>query len=878
MVALCIDYGNAPLSAYAYGLYGLLLCGVLDDIELGYQFGKLALDVLEKFDAKEIKCRVYNKFYSFILHWKDAAKNTLDPLRETIKVGLDTGEIEFTCYATVNYCHNLALLGMPLDDVQPEIQSCIGLIQSLKQKFQLYYTQIWGQFVSNLRGESQDKIQLIGEFYDETQNLPILLENDNFSSLYCFYLTKTILAYLFEDYDRALVHVKKAEQYESGIVGLFPFSQNSFYSSLVLLARYFSIPELERSQSLNQVIDNQKKLKKWAESAPMNYGHKYELVEAEKARVLGQILEAEELYDRAIEGARDNEYLHEEALAYELAAKFYLERGRERIARTYMQEAHYAYARWRATAKVEDLEAKYPQLLSNSTTKTTTSSRTTIAITTGSQSGEVLDLATVMKASNAIGREIELEKLLANLMQVSIENAGAQTGFLVLETSGKWVIEASGDADTDRVTVLQSLSLKNRLPESIVNYVVRTQEIVVEADAVNRGRFTNDLEIQTRQIRSVLCAPLLNQGRLSGIVYLENNLATDAFTSERLQTIQMLSGQAAIAIANARLYAEVRENERRLKQFLEAMPVGVAIHNATGEVEYLNQLAKQLTAFDAIPEAKNEQLARVYGACRAGTEQLYPTEELPVSRSLRGETVKIDDLELRRRDRVIPLEVSSTPILDEKGKIQYAIAAFQDITKRQQVQKILEDYNSTLERQVAERTEALQQTNEELKIALQQLQTTQKQLVESEKMSALGGLVAGIAHEVNTPLGIGVAVASHLFDKTADLTQAYRTGKMKKSQLEHFLDTSERSTQLLLGHLKQAAELIQNFKQVAVDRSSEARRTFKLKEYLQAIAMSFQPQLRGTNHQIEVGGEDSLTLDSYPGALSQIVTNFLTNS
>ncbi len=224
-------------------------------------------------------------------------------------------------------------------------------------------------------------------------------------------------------------------------------------------------------------------MKQWAHYAPMNYLHKYHLVEAEKARVLGQWFEAEEFYEQAIQGARENGYIQEEALAYELAAKHYLARGREKFAQTYMKEAHYCYERWGATAKVKHLETKYPQLLtqSPSVTRTTSTRTTNPTTTTGNSSGEALDLATVMKASQAISGEIVLEQLLSSLIQILIENAGAQTGCLILHKDGELVIEARSEIDSsasvDAYTtrVLQSIPINNYLPVAIINYVVRTK-------------------------------------------------------------------------------------------------------------------------------------------------------------------------------------------------------------------------------------------------------------------------------------------------------------------------------------------------------------------------------------------------------------------
>jgi GAF domain-containing protein len=233
-----------------------------------------------------------------------------------------------------------------------------------------------------------------------------------------------------------------------------------------------------QEEILKNVALSQERMKQWARHAPMNYLHKYHLVEAEKARVLGQLLEAEEFYEQAIQGARENRYIQEEALAYELAAKFYLGRGREKIAQLYMKEAHYCYERWGATAKVKDLETRYPQFFSQSSVVKAPSIRTT-AGTTSSRSGIAFDLATVMKAAQAISSEIELEQLLSSLMQILIENAGAQTGCLLLENADEWKIEAAcelNDGESVCATrVVQSILMVNRLPKTIIQYVIRTR-------------------------------------------------------------------------------------------------------------------------------------------------------------------------------------------------------------------------------------------------------------------------------------------------------------------------------------------------------------------------------------------------------------------
>ncbi|MBD2694684.1 GAF domain-containing hybrid sensor histidine kinase/response regulator [Anabaena catenula] len=340
----------------------------------------------------------------------------------------------------------------------------------------------------------------------------------------------------------------------------------------------------------------------------MNYLHKFYLVEAEIQRILNKNNQAIDLYDRAITLAKENEYINEEALANELAAKFYLAIGKEKIARVYMQDARYCYEIWGAKAKVKDLETRYPQLLQTLEVSQKTRINKTpnsLSSTSGSSSGEALDLTTVIKANQALASEIVIDELLAKLMKTLIENAGAQKGFLILENQGTLLIEAQGTVNSDdiqsteRISVLQSLPIETSLELSpaIINYVARTKESIILNDATHEGQFIVDPYIQKCQPKSILCLPLLNQGKLVGIVYLENNLTTGAFSQERLEILNLLSSQAAISIENARFYStlEARVDQRTAE--LQNTQLQLQ-HRAAGE-SLLSGISRQFIDQDA---------------------------------------------------------------------------------------------------------------------------------------------------------------------------------------------------------------------------------------------------------------------------------------
>jgi PAS domain S-box-containing protein len=727
-VNLSIQYGNAFVSPFAYATFGLILCGTIGNIETGYQFGQLALNLLSQTYNHALKARTLLIVNDFIIHWKEHARELLQPLLEGYQIGLETGDLESAAYCAYTYCFQSYANGKELVEVERDMAIYGEAIHHIKQETALTWSQIFRQVIINLMGCSLaiaspwriDPTRIIGESYNEENELRQYEAANDGSTIFSVHFNKLFLCYLFSEYAQAVENAALAETYSIRLTGTPLEPLYYLYDSLARLATYLDSSTQVRSEILKKVAIGQEKMKHWAYHAPMNYLHKYHLVQAENARVLGQLFEAEEFYERAIQGARENEYIQEEALAYELAAKFYLTRGREKFAQTYMKEAHYCYQRWGAMAKVKDLETRYPQFFPQSSGIANTPIHTT-----SNRSFIAFDLAAVMKASQAISSEIELDRLLAALMKILIENAGAQTGFLILETSGEWAIEAAYELNDRQnignLRVLQSIPIANRLPESMIQYVIRTHESVILNDATHEGNFINEPYIQHHKTQSILCLPLLNQTKLVGVLYLENQLATGAFTPDRSQVLQLLSAQAAIAIENAKLYSELRASESRMAQFLEAIPIGIGIIDAAGRPYYVNQQGIQLLGKGIDPAMASDRFAEVYQLYQAETDRIYPTENLPIIRALSGDRTRIDDIEIHHHDGTILIEAWGTPVYDERGNVAYAIATFQDITERKQAEHLLANYNHTLEQQVMERTAALQKSEVTLRDREQQL-------------------------------------------------------------------------------------------------------------------------------------------------------------
>ncbi|HBB34401.1 MAG TPA: serine/threonine-protein kinase PknK [Cyanobacteria bacterium UBA8803] len=562
-VNLSVEYGNADVSPLTYAYYGAILCGTPASIEAGYQFGQVALSLLERFDDGQIKARTCDMVYGMIQGWKVHLNKTLKPLQNNYQIGRDYGTFDYAGYSILKHSYYALLTGQPLAELEQKLATYAHALAELKQFTAVNYLQRDRQAVLNLIEETAQPGILTGKIHNESEKLPLYHQAGDAYGLLYFYLDKLILSYLFQDLLEALKSADRAEKYLDGGTGLALVAAFHFYDSLTRLMAYSQATSSEQAEILSKVKTNQEKMALWAHHAPMNYRHKFYLVEAERYRVLGEDTSAMDFYDRAIAAAHKYHYINEEALACELAAKFWLAKDKERFAKSYLNDAYYAYTRWGATAKVKDLEARYPQLLTKSatTTRLTTTHTTTISTTTSTSSVAALDFATVIKASQTIGSQIVLEQLLRNLMKILIENAGAQVGYLILPSQGQWIIEAEGAVDTEEVTVLQSVAIaKSRsVSSTLINYVARTKESVVLNDATREGNFTNDPYIIQNQPKSILCFPLSDRGQLVSIVYLENNLITGAFTPDRLEVLKILSAQAAISIENARLYQTLED-------------------------------------------------------------------------------------------------------------------------------------------------------------------------------------------------------------------------------------------------------------------------------------------------------------------------------
>ncbi|MBD2522994.1 ATP-binding sensor histidine kinase [Nostoc sp. FACHB-133] len=577
MVNLSLNYGNTAVSGYGYSLYGLLLCGVQGEINSGYEFGKLASSLVSQFNAEELKAKILTVVSAHVMHWKEHVRETLTSSMSGYASGLETGDLEYAGYCGYIYPYHSFWLGKELWVLEKELIAYCDSLKKIKQQVAFTWNSVYLQTVLNLKGSFENVDCLIGEAYDEQSMLPIHQQVNDLYTINHLFVNKLMLSYIFGEYFKAVENAAIAEKSLGGVTGLFVVPLFYFYDSLAHLAIYHTATELERQAILEKVQANQQKMELWATHAPTNHLHRFYLVEAERCRILGQKLEAMDYYENSIAKSQENGFLQEEALAYELAGKFYQSLGKELIHQTYITKAYYACIRWGAIAKVKYLESKYTFLVGQTTTVETTTSKidtihlTTTTTTNSSSLSDFLDFNTFIKFSQAITNEIVLENLLSKLIKILLENAAAQKAVLLLLKDNQLYIEASGNATVNVVTVLPSITVETYqdLPLSVINYVFRTQQYLVLNDAITTEPFNLDIYIQESKIKSIFCLPIIYQSQLTGIIYLENQLSSGAFVTERIEVLKVLVSQMAIAIQNARLYTREQDKSRELEQSIK---------------------------------------------------------------------------------------------------------------------------------------------------------------------------------------------------------------------------------------------------------------------------------------------------------------------
>lgn len=613
-IRMFLRHGISRETPFFFSGYGMLLCSGLGNYKDGISFGELALALIDRFKNKnyrgKVNCVVSWAIQPRKIHFED----TLDSLVNAVDYSLESGDIEYASHSIHMYLFHQFLVGMPLVSLKNEMETYGNTVSKFKQTTILQFIKIHHQSVLNLLGYSKKPDAIEGEEFSENLSLPDLIGKNDHVSLLTYYIQKNFLCYIFEDFATASATADKIDLYSDS----FPsptLSLAYLYGSLSRLVQCdVSNSKVQKKKLVKKVKTNQAKLKKWASYAPMNFLNKWTLVQAELQRILGQDSDAAESFDKAIDLSKQNGFVQEEALSNELAAKFWLKKGKTHFAKLYLTKAFLAYQQWGSFAKLKQLRRKYPDLLSNESKAidAVTEKRDIVEISqvsSSTDSDSSLDLKSVIKASQAMSSEILLPSLLKKMMSILIENTGAERGWLLIENDNQYLVEAMKEARDRNATVLESVSLKDpvvsqTLPLDIVHYVTRTSETVVLDNATQDGKFVKDQNLARREVKSVLCSPILSQNKTLGIVYLENNLAKGAFTNNRVEILQHLSSYMAISIENARLYEDLKESEEKYRGIFEKAKEGIFQSTVNGEILEANPAFIKIFGYSSLQELK----------------------------------------------------------------------------------------------------------------------------------------------------------------------------------------------------------------------------------------------------------------------------------
>ena len=824
MANLSLEHGNSDGSCFAYAWLGMILGPHFGDYRAGFRFGKLGLDLVEQRGLRRFEARVYVIFGNRVIPWTQPIRTGCSLVRRAFDAANKLGDLTYAAFSRNSLITQLLASGDPLAEVQAEAEA--GLDFARRARFGLVVDIITAQLqlIRTLRGLAPVFGRCDEAGLDEGRFERHLEEDPRLAIATCWYWIRKLQARVCaEDYPSALAAAAKAQALLWTSPSFFEQAEYHFYAALARAALCGAAPAAEPARHMEALAAHHRQLQEWAVNCPANFADRAALVGAEMARIEGRALDAMDHYEQAIRAARDNGFVHNEALASELAARFYAARGFETNSHAHLRNARHCYLRWGADGKVRQLDALYPHLRED---RPVPSPTRTIGAPV-----EHLDLATVIKVSQAVSGEIVLEKLLDTLLRTALAQAGAERGLLLLlrEAEPRIAADATTTGETVEVRPCDAPATAAALPKSILHYVLRTRESVILDDASTENPFSTDPYIRHHHARSVLCLPLLNQAKLFGVLYLENNLAPGVFAPARTAVLKLLASQAATALETTRLYRDLAEREAKIRRLVDANIIGIFFWDFDGRILEANDAFLQMVGYD--------QEDSVSGRLRW-------TDLTPPEWRDRGEGQGVP--ELKRTGILAPFEKeyvrkdgSRMPVLVgvaalEEGGTQ-GVAFVLDLTER----KRAED-----ERRYHEVRMALAHAN---------------------RVAAMGQLTASIAHEMRQPI-------------TATLTNAQAALRWLGAQPAE-LEEVRQALGRIARDAKRAGDIIGGIRAL-VEKASPGKDALDINEVVaELIALLHGEAARaGVSVRTELAKEDLPRVGSDRVQLQQVILNLIANA
>jgi PAS domain S-box-containing protein len=720
-VNLSLERGNSDGSCFAYAWLGGMVGARFGDYNTGFRFAQLGYELVEQRGLRRFQAKTYTNFGSLV-PWTRHILVGRDVLRRAFDAANRIGALTDAAYSSYVMITNLLAAGDPLIDVQREAEHARAFAEKMGFGLVIDITTTQLGLVRTLRGLTPKFGSFDDKHFEEVRVERRFSSNPDLARAECWYWIRKAQARFFAgEYAAAVDASSKAQQLLWASPSNFEVAEHCFYGALSNAACCGTGTDDHRQQHVEALTAYHHRLQLWASNCPENFENRAALVGAEIAQIEGRELDAEQLYERSIRSARANGFVQQEALANELAARFYAARGFDKISHVYLQDARYGYLRWGADGKVRQLDELYPHLREQEPTSAPTSTIGTPV--------EHLDLATVIKVSQAVSGEIVLEELINTLMRTAIEQAGAERGLLILQRGAEPRVEAEATIGGDTIVVQlrdQPMSA-SVLPESVLHYVLRTRESVLLDDAAAQPAFAADPYIRERQARSILCLPLIYQARLSGVLYLENTLTTRAFAPARSAVLKLLASQAAIALENAHLYRDLEQRESRIRRLVDANIIGIYLWELEGRIIEANDTFLRMVGFDREDLVSGRMLWTDLTPPEARDRTDRAVEEMKMT----GTSQPFEKEYFRKDGSRVPVLIGAANFDEQRDQ---GVAFVLDLTE----QKRAEAEGRESERRYRE---------------------MQMEVAHANRVATMGQLTASIAHEVNQPIAAAVTNA-----------------------------------------------------------------------------------------------------------------------
>ena len=880
---LSLIYGHTPESCHSYTVYGVLLCSRFEEYALGYEFGQLARQLAEKLHLPVQYNRCATFMLGWIYPWTKSIQQLPTLLTSTYEACLDCGDLQHAGYCVFNKAMILFHQGISLAKVQQDILSMLQFAQSTKNQISINTIQAVQRLLVNLRGETSDECNFDTNAIDESKFEECCQQANGFFALCYYRILKAQVFYLYGHLGQAFDQLMLVKPHLVFMLGLYATALFNWYDSLTRLALYPIASVEDQLAHLQQVVQNQQQMQKWQDSCPANFAHKYVLVEAELARLKGNHKQAKIYYDEAIELAGQHGFVQEQALIAELAAKYWLAKGRTICAQSYLNIAFNGYKQWGAKRKLSLLTSQYADLLKYLVPPGLSNLATNQETTLSSNTLKLLDFSSILKASQTISSEIELPKLLRSMMQIIIENAGAQQGTLFFVEADDTIKAQAEYAKDGTITTLQNIPLAEWTngAHTVIQYVKRLHQATVIGDATKHEQFKNDPYISRTQAKSILCIPLLKHRELRAILYMENNLMAHAFTPEHVQTVLILTAQMAISLENARYLAEQTALTRQLtEQSTRTQIAEESLHALAHDLKLALEASQAGTwnwwvdtnkvTWDATHYALfGLKLGEFKGTYEEVVACVHPEDRDQFKQEL--ERCIEQNIPYKMEFRIIWPDSSQHVIASyghvyhdkESGKPIKMIGVCLDVTERKQLEQ--------------ERLEALKKAEEERIRRQEALHYQQRQKEYTET----------VCHELRNPLqgliGSTELLKTDMSELGANLTayQQMQTPETKR-QLDACMENCKNyvvNLEECIDHLKALIDDVLNLAKLEANKMELAIALIQPKAIIQSVAKMFTAKVAQKQLQLNVQlPKEEILVKGDAQRIKQIMINLLANA